>query len=326
LKQSNVLTGLFVLIAALYSAGCAGMVGPGTPGLPSLDVTPSVSDFGKVPVGTYLSQPIELKASGRGDVTIRSITVTGTDFSVSGLALPVTVTEGQAASFTVAFKPTEAGADSGDVVITSDAKTSATKVPLSGTGVKADISLSMSPAEVDFGDVELGHSKAGAITLKATGNADVEISRISVAGNGFTVSGAGAGTKLAPGQELALGVTFDPSTAGVASGSLMVYSNGANSPTQVRLAGSAIGASGTEHAVLLQWVPSASNGVVGYYIYRSSSETGPFTKVDESADTSTAYTDASVSKGVTYYYRVTAVDSEQVESSYSETVSATIPE
>jgi hypothetical protein len=200
------------------------------------------------------------------------------------------------------------------------------KVPLSGTGVKANVGLSMSPSQLDFGDVNVGHAKTEAITLKATGNADVDISRISVAGNGFTVSGAGAATKLAAGQELALNVTFDPATSGNANGSVTVYSDSANSPAQVSLAGSAIGAEGGGHSVYLQWNPSTSNGVVGYFVYRSTSETGPFAKIDDSPDASTVYTDDAVSKGVTYYYKVTAVDSEQVESSYSDTVSATIPE
>jgi len=312
----------------LGSAGCARMMGPvdAYRRAAPLAITTVQPDFGKVPVGTYASQVIQVRPAGDQDVTIRSISVTGRGFTVSGPAVPVTIAAGSAVLFSVAFRPTAVGADSGTVLIRSDVERPAVEAAVSGTGVKAEIDLTASPAEIDFGTVSVGHTKASTVTLKAAGNADLEILHIITSGRGFHVAGASDGTKLAPGQDLSLKVTFEPSVSGTANGSVAIYSNASASPIDVRLSGSAPASSIKPPSVRLLWDQSSSSGVVGYYVYRSSSQTGPFSKLDESPEASTSYTDTSVSPGTTYFYKVTSVDSEQVESSFSKTVSATVPE
>ena len=47
--------------------------------------------------------------------------------------------------------------------------------------------------------------------------------------------------------------------------------------------------------------------------------------MNSSADSSTSYSDSTVANGQAYYYVVTAVDSRNIESSYSNQVSVTIP-
>jgi Abnormal spindle-like microcephaly-assoc'd, ASPM-SPD-2-Hydin len=302
-------------------------VGPGNaPGAASLEITPAVSNFGNVPVGTNVSQPIQLRAGGSASVTIQSVSVTGSNFSISGLALPATIPAGQAASFSVAFSPTETGTDSGSVLITSDAKTSTATVAVSGTGVEANINLTASPAAINFGTVNVGQTKTSAMTLKSTGNTDVQISQVVASGPGFQVAGAPAGTKLTPGQDLALEVTFEPPASGTVKGSISISSNASASPIEVGLSGDGAGSSSNARSVYLHWDASRSARVVGYYVYRSSSKRGRFSKLDESPEPATSYTDASVLQATTYYYKVTAVDSEQVESPFSQTVSVTTPQ
>ncbi|MBV9624975.1 MAG: Ig-like domain-containing protein [Acidobacteria bacterium] len=77
------------------------------------------------------------------------------------------------------------------------------------------------------------------------------------------------------------------------------------------------------HTVSLSW--TASSGVAGYNVYRGGQSAGPFTKINSSLDTATAYTDTSVVAGQTYYYATTAVDSSGLESGYSNVVQAAIP-
>lgn len=76
--------------------------------------------------------------------------------------------------------------------------------------------------------------------------------------------------------------------------------------------------------VELSWKASTSS-VAGYNVYRSGTSDGPYTKINPSLDTSTAYADSSVQAGHTYYYVTTALSSSGMESSYSNQTTAVIP-
>src|SRR5207237_3845689 len=65
-------------------------------------------------------------------------------------------------------------------------------------------------------------------------------------------------------------------------------------------------ATGTAGTVLLNW--GSSPGADSYNVKRSSTAGGPYTTI-QSGVLGTAYTDASVVHGTTYYYVVTAVNS-----------------
>jgi fibronectin type 3 domain-containing protein len=60
-------------------------------------------------------------------------------------------------------------------------------------------------------------------------------------------------------------------------------------------------------------------------VYRATISGGPYTLLNSSLVPTTQYNDANVQSGQTYYYVVTAVDSSNRESSYSNQSSATIP-
>jgi fibronectin type 3 domain-containing protein len=65
--------------------------------------------------------------------------------------------------------------------------------------------------------------------------------------------------------------------------------------------------------------------VVGYNIYRGTTPGGPYTKLNSSVVPGITDTDSTVQSGLTYFYVVTAVDSSNVESVYSNEVPAAIP-
>ena len=75
-------------------------------------------------------------------------------------------------------------------------------------------------------------------------------------------------------------------------------------------------------SVTLSWVASTTSGVT-YNVYRSAISGGPYETL--AAASSTSYVDNSVASGQTYYYVVTAVDSQGYESAYSNEASATVP-
>jgi fibronectin type 3 domain-containing protein len=90
----------------------------------------------------------------------------------------------------------------------------------------------------------------------------------------------------------------------------------------VGLSGSGVQA--VPHVVTLSWTPDTS-AVAGYQVYSGQVSGGPYSKVTGSAVNLASYTDGSVQSGKTYYYVVTAVDSNGVESSYSNQATAAIP-
>jgi fibronectin type 3 domain-containing protein len=165
----------------------------------------------------------------------------------------------------------------------------------------------------------VGTSSALSTTLTNNGNSNVTISSVTVAGTGFSVSGVAAGTVLTPNQSVTLSVAFAPTLAGTATGSVTVLSSATNSPAVIALSGT-----GVQHYVTLNWTASASV-VAGYYIYRGTQTSGPYTKLNFTPVAALTYNDSTVQSGLTYFYVVTAVDSNGVESPYTSDVSATIP-
>jgi hypothetical protein len=79
------------------------------------------------------------------------------------------------------------------------------------------------------------------------------------------------------------------------------------------------------YSVRLDWIASTSP-VIGYNVYRGPEPGGPYVLLSSSLVTGTQYEDSDVQSNQTYYYVVTAVDSSNVESTYSNQASATIPE
>lgn len=69
--------------------------------------------------------------------------------------------------------------------------------------------------------------------------------------------------------------------------------------------------------VSLNWSPSSSPDVVGYNLYRSTSNGGPYSKINSSPITGTSYVDSNVSTAPTYFYVATTVGDSGVESTFS---------
>ena len=62
---------------------------------------------------------------------------------------------------------------------------------------------------------------------------------------------------------------------------------------------------------------ASTSEVTGYNVYRSTSRTGRYNKINPSLDPDTTYRDATIVGGSTYFYATTAVNSSGQESGYS---------
>jgi hypothetical protein len=182
--------------------------------------------------------------------------------------------------------------------------------------------LNASQASLNFSNVNIGSNSILPVTFTNGGTANVTISNVSVSGAGYTASGIQSGQIVAPGKTATLNVTFAPSAAGLLPGSVTVTSNATNSPSTITLSGT--GVQTVSHSVAITWTASTSV-VTGYNVYSSTVSGGPYSKLNSSPVAGTSYTDTTVQASQTYFYVVTSVDSNGVESAFSTEVSASVP-
>ena len=288
-----------------------------------LSITPGSVSFGNVNVGSTGTQPITLSASG-ASVMVSADASNNSQFVLQGATLPFTISAGKSLSYNVAFKPTASGTVSGSLSITSNATNASTlSVPLSGTGTTTTTAgqLSITPSSVSFGNVNVGSTGTQAISMSATG-ASVTVSADASNNSQFVLQGATLPFTIPAGQSVSYNVAFKPTASATVSGSLSFTSNAASSPTVESLTG--IGTAAAQYSVSLSWNPSSD--VVGYNVYRSTSSTGTYTKVNSTVDANTTYTDSTVAAGQIYYYEATSVNSAGEESARSTPpVEASIP-
>jgi hypothetical protein len=294
----------------------------GTGVQPQISVIPSSVSFGNVTVGVANSQTLTIKNPGTATLSITQASLSGTGFTSTGLALPLSVPAGGSSTFNVGFAPTSAGGVSGSITLISNTPNSPLVVPFSGTGIAATLQLSASPASLSFGSLTTGTNATQSFTVTNTGNSSVSISQVSASGTGFSTNSIALPLSLAVGQSTSFSVTFAPASVGSLPGSVTVVSNATNSPLVITLSGT--GASPVSHSVSLSWTPGSSN-YSGFNVYRGTTTGGPYAKVDTTTISSTSYLDAGVSSGQTYYYVATEVDTTGTESGFSSEVSAVIP-
>lgn len=270
-----------------------------------LAASPASVSFGQVAVGASSTLPVVLTNTRSWKVKLSAWQTTGSGFSVSGPALPMTLSGGQSITLSLTFAPQSAGTSGGSVFVNGPNL----NVPLNGTGTNtAAGQLTISPALLNFGSVTVGTTGTQPITMSAAG-ASVTVSADASSSSQFVLNGASLPFTIPAGQSLSFNVAFTPKSSGTVSGSLSFTSNASSSQTAESLTGS-----GTvqQYNVNLYW--NSSTNVAGYNVYRGASSNGTFAKINSSLNPTTAYTDSSVVSGGTYYYEATAVNSSGQES------------
>jgi len=187
-----------------------------------LSLSTSSLKFGNVLVNGTSTQAVTLKNSGTSDLSISQLAVSGAGFSVSGVAVPVTLPAGQSMALQATFAPTTTGAVTGSVTLTSDAQTPTSTVSLSGPGMNATYTMSLSPGSVSFGNLNVGSSSTQTVQVANTGNSSVTVSQVAGSGAGVSVSGLATPVTIAPSQSVPLTVKFAPTASGSVAGSVTV--------------------------------------------------------------------------------------------------------
>jgi len=127
-----------VMSSASNSPATIPLSGAGVSTALQLSANPSTLNFGNVAVGSTGTQTVTLSNTGNSNVTVSQIDLTGAaSFSVTGLALPVTLSAGQTSSLNVVFAPQATGDVLGTISAISTASNSPSTVSLTGSGTQA---------------------------------------------------------------------------------------------------------------------------------------------------------------------------------------------
>lgn len=183
-------------------------------------------------------------------------------------------------------------------------------------------SLTATPSSLNFGSQALNTPVTQTVKITNNGSAAAKITQDSISGTGFTVAFTTPLTINAA-QSVNVSVVFTPSASGSVTGSFSLSSSG-TTLLSVPLAGT--GFTPAAHSVDLAWTASNSTALQGYNVYRSGTTGGPYTKISSTLSTATLlFTDTSPQSGQKYFYVVTAIDVNGLESTASTEVAVTIP-
>jgi hypothetical protein len=182
-------------------------------------------------------------------------------------------------------------------------------------------SLSVTPASLAFGSVNLNTASTMNVTLANTGNSSIT-GTASISGSGFSTTTSQI--RLNAGRTTTFPVQFDPTSSGTFQGSVTIKTNAETPTVVVPLSGT--GAASVQHSITLSWAaPSNSpEPISGYITYRSSNG-GNYSALNSTPSSKTTYVDSAVTAGATYSYYVESVGSNGEASSPSSTVQATVP-
>ena len=201
-RSAGAQTGKIVITGRGFSTALdISLSGNGIANAKMISVVPSSGSFGNVPVGSTNSQTFTVTNHGNESISVSSESVSGTGFSVSGLASGSKIEAGKSSTFNVAFKPTKVGAASGLALIDFSALGATTRltVSASGNGIAATVALKVSLSSMSFGNVIVGTSSSLALKSTNAGNSKLSLSALrSRARIGLT--GGLSGLTLEPGQ------------------------------------------------------------------------------------------------------------------------------
>ena len=217
-----VLPALIALLALIIMSGCLALDAQSTQSNSApLRLSSSSLNFGTVLIGNRSVLPNTIVNTTFARITLTRASVNQSDFTLSGPALPMTLSPGQSATFSVTYMPHAQGNSNGTVFIAASATALSTFFTVSGTAVGPG-TLSAAPANLSLGSVAVGQTRAQSVTLSNSGGTPLTITQATVNGKGFQLSGLSLPLTLRPNQSTQATISFTPTVGGTQSGSLAV--------------------------------------------------------------------------------------------------------
>ena len=200
----------------------------------------SLSGTGGVPAlsAFYCSTDTLLKGTGTDICTVKlpsglssgavSVSLTSSNAAVTVPATVTVTANATAAQFTANISSVST---TQSAILTASSGSSSITVPLQLSA--ATSMLSVNTSSLVFEDIAVNTAATQSVTLTSTGTEPVMVNAATLAGTGFTLSGATFPLTLNPSQTATLSVQFFPSATGPVTGQLTVTSNATTSGTTV---------------------------------------------------------------------------------------------
>lgn len=200
----------------------------GTGNAPGVGLSSGLVDFGSYTVGTVsVTKTVTLTNTGTSSLTVNSFTASG-DYSVASSncsSLPATLGVAGTCTLQIVFSPAATGLRPGSVAIVDSAGTSV--VALTGVGLAPGVSLS--PASLSFGSVNVGASAQSTANVNLDGSATGALTVTSMTASGDYQLVNNCSSPVSPGGACSLSATFTPTAIGDRSGTVVInYSLGAD--------------------------------------------------------------------------------------------------
>lgn len=194
-------------------------------------------------VGTASATQAEtVSNNGASAVGINSTGLTGinaADFSQTNNC-GSSLAAGANCGLIVTFRPNQIGVRSASIKIVDSTLGSPHSVSVSGVGLTSGANATLSTSILTFGNQVVGTtSPAQSLTLSNYGTTTLTIMSIA-AGADFGETDTCSGSSLASGESCTINVTFKPSAAGSASGTLSITDDALSSPQIVLLSGTGV--------------------------------------------------------------------------------------
>jgi hypothetical protein len=281
-------------------------------------------DFGPASVGSPVDAIFRVKNTGGASLNVSAINVTGASFSLQGSpSFPAVIAAGGQQDFTIRFNPAAAGAQTGTVTfVNDDADEGSYEIDLDGTGVAGALAPTVtSEANTAVGTVSatfngtVNADGGAALTDRGFAYSDTDATP-TVGGGGVSSLSVGAGSTGAFTATQASGLV--PNTEyfqqAYATNSVDTSYGGVLSFTTLPTAPTVAAATGVTFSTFTaNWTaPVAPFGAAAFTytveVDDDSDFSSPVTTITNIASTETSDTVDLLDPGVTYYYRVRAVN------------------
>ena len=215
-----------VIQVALDGAGA----NPPAPAGGQLEVQTSV-DFGQAAVGETRTAALPLRNPGAAPVAVTQIIVSGAQFSVAPVSLPLTIAAGSSAVITLRMTPAAPGPQSGSLTLRTTSAEVIVALSGSAAAPAAAPVIAVSPPAVQFGAVAPGQSATQPLQVRNTGTAPLVITSLSISSDRFLVVGITAPVIVAPQSAVAWTLRFSPNAPGSFTATLVIGSNDGATPS-----------------------------------------------------------------------------------------------
>ncbi|MFQ6093453.1 MAG: choice-of-anchor D domain-containing protein, partial [bacterium] len=194
--------------------------------VPDINIPVASYDFGGVLWGDSATWNLDVQNVGPGELFVTDIASDNPDFGVD--LITFTLIPGASQSVGITFVPSTGGPIFGQLVVSSnDPDEPTVTVGLTGTGLVPDIDISATSHT--FENVPVGQSSDWILTVFNVGTGDLEVKDVVSNSSDFRVDITAF--SVVPNLSRDVTVTFTPSTEGLISGQLTIYSNDPDEPT-----------------------------------------------------------------------------------------------